>query len=108
MSEIIERGAEAMRAKRRELIAQPLDRIWPDLMRAAVAAMREPTDQMVDAATTSTSGYGGPDHDYDYDVAIHWNAMIDAALEASTPIPQHRLPEPVRDPYKLDTTQEKT
>lgn len=36
MSDIIQRGAEAMRAKRRELIAQPLDRIWPDLMRAAI------------------------------------------------------------------------
>lgn len=39
MSDIIERGAEAMRAKRRELINQPLERVWPDLMRAALDAI---------------------------------------------------------------------
>lgn len=47
---LIEKGAEAMRAKRRELIAQPLDRIWPDLMRAAIESMREPTVEMIAAA----------------------------------------------------------
>lgn len=31
--------AEAMRAKREEMIARPLASIWPDLARAAVAAM---------------------------------------------------------------------
>jgi hypothetical protein len=46
--DIIERGAEAMRAKRRELINQPLDRIWPDLMRVAVEAMREPFAEIAD------------------------------------------------------------
>lgn len=30
------------------------------------------------------------------------------AVETHPPIPQHRQTEPVRDPYKLDTTQEKT
>lgn len=46
MTSMIERGAEAMRARRRELIAQPLDRIWPDLMCAAIEAMLEPTEEM--------------------------------------------------------------
>jgi hypothetical protein len=41
MNEMVERGAKAMEAKRRELISQPLARIWPDLMRAAIEAMRE-------------------------------------------------------------------
>lgn len=41
MTDMIERGAEAMKAKRRELIAQPLDRIWPDLMQAAITAMAD-------------------------------------------------------------------
>lgn len=36
---MIERVAEAMRLRRRELIAQPLDRIWFDLARTAVAAI---------------------------------------------------------------------
>lgn len=76
MSEIIDRGAEAMRAKRRELIAQPLDRIWPDLMRAAVAAMRDPTPAML-RATGNCQGCE----------PINWHAMIDAALEAHAPIP---------------------
>lgn len=40
---MIERGAEAMRARRRELIAQPLERIWPELMKAALAVVQEPT-----------------------------------------------------------------
>jgi hypothetical protein len=43
MTSTIERGAEAMRARRRELIAQPLDRIWPELMKTALAVVHEPT-----------------------------------------------------------------
>lgn len=69
--DMVERGAEAMRAKRCEMIALPLDRIWPDLMRAAIEAMREPTDAMLEA---------GPVEPYmDREV---WRAMIDAALTA--------------------------
>lgn len=84
MSEIIERGAEAMRQKRRELIAQPLDRIWPDLMRAAVEAMREPSEAMVcvgdekiiEALHDLTGILRNPTP-----VAAAYEAMIDAALE---------------------------
>lgn len=76
---MIVRGAEAMKAKRRELIAQPLDRIWPDLMRAAIEALREPTEAMVDA------GAECPIADEDQgnlagEARTIFAAMIDAAL----------------------------
>lgn len=48
VSGMIERGAEAMRLKRRELINQPLDRIWPDLMQVALEAVREPLAEIAD------------------------------------------------------------
>lgn len=77
MTDFVDRGAEAMRVKRRELIAQPLDRIWPDLMRAALEAMREPTDAMVTAAD-------GEYRDDDRVALVgEWQTMIDAALAAS-------------------------
>lgn len=47
---MIERVAAAMKAKRLELIAQPLERAWPELARAAIEAMREPSGGMIDAA----------------------------------------------------------
>lgn len=75
MSEIVERGAEAMQAKRREPIAQPLDRIWPELMRAAIEAMREATEAMVVA---------GCRHENMGDMAGRWQAMIDAALKVQS------------------------
>lgn len=46
MSEMVERVVASLRAKRRELIHQPLDRVWLDLARAAIEAMREPTEAM--------------------------------------------------------------
>jgi hypothetical protein len=71
MSDIIERGAEAMRQKRRQLIAQPLDRIWPELMRAAIEAMREPDLEM--------QGAGFDARESDRDITEVYQAMIDAA-----------------------------
>lgn len=47
MSEMIDKVALAMKDKRRELIAQPLDRIWPDLAKAAIEALMSPTDKMM-------------------------------------------------------------
>lgn len=41
MTDPIERVARAMQAKRRDLINQPLERIWPDLTRSAIAALRD-------------------------------------------------------------------
>lgn len=38
-NDLRQRVADAMEAKRQELIAKPLGRIWPDLADAAIAAM---------------------------------------------------------------------
>ena len=50
------------------------------MARAAIAALKEPSEGMVEAATGSTSGSGLPDDDYDDDVKTHWRAMIRAAI----------------------------
>ncbi|MGB3485336.1 MAG: hypothetical protein WBB07_24365 [Mycobacterium sp.] len=67
---------------------------WTEHAAAVITAYREylaaesfvvvpavPTQAMLDAATSTTSGYGGPDHDYDDDVRDHWSAMLAAAQE---------------------------
>jgi len=41
-----------------------------------VEVPKEATQAMLDAATSTTSGYGGPDHDYDDDVRDHYRAML--------------------------------
>jgi len=46
-TEAWERAVEAMRAKRRELIAQPLDRIYGDILRAAFPILAEDIAAMV-------------------------------------------------------------
>jgi hypothetical protein len=67
---VIERGAAAMKAKRRELINQPLERIWPDLMRAAIQSLRDNiTEEMAEAGAFTD----GP--------LDCWQSMIDAALK---------------------------
>lgn len=84
MGKIIDRGAEAMRAKRRELIAQPLDRIWPDLMRTAIEAMRQPTSEMCQAATRTEKRLDEGEVEVNYIVVAYdiWPKMIDAALSS--------------------------
>lgn len=47
MSEMIDKVAQAMKNKRRELIAQPLDRIWAELAKTAIETLMSPTDQMM-------------------------------------------------------------
>lgn len=37
---VLESMAEAMKARRDELIAQPLQRIWPELAKAALSALK--------------------------------------------------------------------
>lgn len=44
--------------------------------RAAIEAMRDPTDSMVDAALSATGFYEDGSNDY----LVHYTAMIDAAL----------------------------
>lgn len=55
---MVERVEAAMRAKRLELIAMPLDRAWPEIARAAIAAMREPTEEMESAMSTEAYLWG--------------------------------------------------
>lgn len=48
---MVERVEAAMRAKRLELIAMPLDRAWPEVARAAIEAMRPPlSDDMIESS----------------------------------------------------------
>lgn len=47
---MIERVSAAICDKRCELIAQPLSRIYDQLAKAAIKAMREFTDEMFDAS----------------------------------------------------------
>lgn len=76
------------------------DEIKRDVTAAVITAYREylaaegfvvvpavPTQAMLDAATSTTSGYGGPDHDYDDDVRAHWSAMLAAAQEQNDACP---------------------
>lgn len=84
MSEIIERGAEAMKAKRRQLINQPLERIWPDLMRAALSVMREPSADMLLPANDMAGNELCWDADENTLLRVY-QAMIDAALTEKSP-----------------------
>jgi hypothetical protein len=65
--ELIALAANAMEERRKELIAQPLSRIYPQLAEAAAgaihAALREPTEGMLDVKAP------WPDHWGDYDKA---------------------------------------
>ena len=77
MSEMIERVALAIETKRRELNAHPLARVYSELARAAIEAMREPTEEM-----KAVEGVH-----WDYSCAVcgglkeGFQAMIDAALK---------------------------
>lgn len=53
--------------------------LWHDYInraRAAIEAMREPAEGMVDAGTASITGRGVPDDDYTDDMRRAWTAMI--------------------------------
>lgn len=52
------------------------DEDYTPLARAAIEAMREPTDAMEDAALGATGIYEDGSNDY----LVHYQAMIDAAL----------------------------
>lgn len=57
MNEMIIRIAEAMRLKRYELINKPLDRIYRDLAIAAIEAMKEPTEEMLNHISYTKDEY---------------------------------------------------
>lgn len=68
MSEMVKRVVAAMRATDLDCAGWDADTL-AELARAAIAAMREPTDDMLSAA--------GP---FSYGPLIHWENMIDEAL----------------------------
>lgn len=85
-SEMIDRVAEALYNKQKDLYVikqlefkdSPHKYYWWSIARAAIEAMREPTDEMIDAAaksviTNEIEPYGG-----------WYTAMIDAALNEKT------------------------
>lgn len=93
-SEMQARVAEAMRARREELIAQPLARVWGDLALAAIRAMREPTEGMTTSGGNYVLDVGGIDPMHVDDRGDPWNikgretgaaelwiAMLDAEIK---------------------------
>jgi len=85
MTTMIERVSAALQARFRLVISEaaekpfgatgvemPGDEVWEGYARAAINAMREPTDAMVAAARRQ--------YPYDYDVAESFPVMIAAAL----------------------------
>lgn len=76
---MIEKLARAMEVRRRELIGQPLARIWEALAETAIEAMREPTEEMISAGDVECEdkgmGLGRAE--------LIYVAMIDAALQES-------------------------
>ncbi len=76
MNEMIERVANAMAFHSdRQAHTKPWMVKWDDLARVAIAAMREPTEAMLDAAVARDYRGEGPDT-----ASEHWRAMIDQAL----------------------------
>lgn len=85
MSEMVERIKAALERKRHELKHSPGDD-EPDVLcygeeyaRAAITAMREPTEEMIDAGVDDYPGEGLLAHGPVFARCI-WEAMIDAAL----------------------------
>lgn len=75
----IEQVARAMEVRRAELIAKPLSRIWPELSRAAIEAMREPTRGMVEDGYAALMDWDARTGE-DKGISDTWVAMINAAL----------------------------
>ncbi|KAB2792843.1 hypothetical protein F9K96_06870 [Brucella anthropi] len=80
--ELIAQAAKAMEERRKELIAQPLSRIYPQLAEAAagaiLAALQEPTEGMLEAGCRAW----GVDIDADEtreNIANEWRQMIAAS-----------------------------
>jgi hypothetical protein len=69
---MVDRVARAMESKRRELIAQPLSRIWGELAIAGIEAMRDPTEAMRDSCGNGECAIWAPGA---------WANYIDAALK---------------------------
>jgi len=70
-----------------ERIQRGIDHAWPDFVedaRAAIAAMRKPTPEMVEAAENSDFEFWSPEPGEGrdlLDLGAAWEAMIDVALK---------------------------
>jgi len=73
---MIERVAKAIEDVRCESFGEPIPAIINKMARAAIEAMREPTQQMLDASY----GLAGSERGDGRAEASVWSAMIDAAL----------------------------
>lgn len=78
MSEMAERVANAIRAKHQEYDPTPHD--YQYMAEAAIAAMREPTDDMMVAAETAVPTLASFADKQDSRSYRAWQAMVDAAL----------------------------
>ena len=86
MTDMIERVAKAIDADRRGWALVPPEgatdenrwKTYTPIARAAIAAMREPTDRMVHVGTMANLRQDG------FFMGGIWKNMIDAALECST------------------------
>ncbi len=74
--ELIALAANAMEERRKELIAQPLSRIYPQLAEAAAgaihAALLEPTEGMIKSGAQEVDWY-------DHNAIDCWRAMLAAS-----------------------------
>jgi hypothetical protein len=76
MNEMIERVARAIAERRFGSSGKYMWQDWTTEAEAAIEAMLEPTEEMVDAGREG----GEVNIDFDFNAAACWQAMIDAAL----------------------------
>lgn len=75
-SRVVGYGAGISPAVKPECFSRPSWYTFESEARAAIAAMREPTEAMLEAGGEAWIAYTGDDHEYE----IVWRAMIDFAL----------------------------
>lgn len=82
MTDMIERVARVIHVQLEPWDAFGVDRVmWIKVARAAIAAMREPTDEMNDAGADKCDGGCAEESCQFGFMGKIWHAMIDAALE---------------------------
>lgn len=94
MTNMADKVAEKMEERRRELIAQPLRLIWPELARAAIEAMRPTNEQIlsaVDAWLSEPEGFSLRAERLPTEMEVYW--LRQAALvgaSAAFPVDEDR------------------
>lgn len=84
--DMVEKVARVIHEQAEPWDAFDVDRVlWIKIARAAIAAMREPTDEMLDAGSAAHPAGGYRRETLLNDIIeCEWVAMVDAALECST------------------------